>query len=265
MKLTKMSVMNEYEKIVAIGFSTPQLVLTGMAGWLFAFTVVQGFSQLMFSPLSISRLKLTLISFPATLGLLVIPIFLLSIIIKNIRLPRRGKTPDWRSILKIVLNGIGLLAIIIYSLCSIAIFIILDLSFAITEVCLSIAMTCVFASFLFNNEFLHLKKNRRYSVIAFLILVLLSLERIDLNSAKPFTRDLYKVKRGMTGVEVENIMAGHIKNWVQDESEHFLHLNPAFTGEAWFRYTHEAWGNAGWGKVVFADGRVQDVEVCLCD
>jgi hypothetical protein len=42
-------------------------------------------------------------------------------------------------------------------------------------------------------------------------------------------------------------------------------LNPGFTGEVWYRHTTEGWGNADWGKVVMTDGRVVDVEICICD
>lgn len=104
-----------------------------------------------------------------------------------------------------------------------------------------------------------------WALIAMFVLLILSVRYVDLASSKPFTRHLFQVHRGMTGAEVERIMGGHLKNWVQPESEHYLHLNPNFTGEAWYRHTTEGWGNADWGKVVFKDGRAIDAEVCICD
>jgi len=106
---------------------------------------------------------------------------------------------------------------------------------------------------------------RRLALIAAFVLAILSLRYVDLLSSKPFARHLYQIHRGMSGAEVEKIMSSHLKDWNQPESEHYLHLNPGFTGEVWYRHTTEGWGNADWGKVVMTDGRVVDVEVCICD
>ncbi len=106
---------------------------------------------------------------------------------------------------------------------------------------------------------------RRRALVAVFVLLVLSVEYMDLNTRKPFARHLFLVHRGMTGADVERIMSRHLKNWVQPESEHYLHLDPHFTGEAWYRHTTEWWGNTDWGKVGFKDGRVVSAEICLCD
>jgi hypothetical protein len=262
MTLKHISLINPYEKLVAIGFSTPQLFLLGISGWLLAYSVVQDISQLIFSPLALNGVKLLLFVLPFTLIQILMPVYLLVLVMKNFRLPKREQFCKWKSIIKIVLKGTLILAVLTYAVVCIAAFIWLDMYFPFTVICPFMGILSLFSIAIFKDEFRHTKKNRLYSMIAFLVLVLLSFEQIDLSSSKTFIRDLYKVKRGMSGDEVEALLVKYQQGRERNQLD-FLHLNPAFTGEASFRFTD---GNDfGWGKINFNNGRVTRVEFIPAD
>ena len=79
---------------------------------------------------------------------------------------------------------------------------------------------------------------------------------MDWTPKKSFLRDLSEIRNGMTGVQIENIMRFQQKNFAQPESEHFLHLNPTYKGEAVFRDN----SNEDIGVIEFQDGHVVNVK-----
>ena len=108
----------------------------------------------------------------------------------------------------------------------------------------------------------HLPAGRRRALIAMFVLLILSLRYLDAFETKPFARDMFRVHRGMTGAQVEAIMRRHLKYQNQAESEWYLHLQPHFTGEAWYQVNRR---DIDYGKVAFKDGRAVDAETCFCD
>ncbi|NMO16044.1 hypothetical protein HPC49_01575 [Pyxidicoccus fallax] len=98
------------------------------------------------------------------------------------------------------------------------------------------------------------------------------------NSRKPFLRDLYSVKPGMTQAEVEAIMGRYLHGtgWpahplsptgtVVDAASGATHASTstprgelALAGSIVYRHTNEGWANSDWGIVRFENGRVSDV------
>lgn len=105
----------------------------------------------------------------------------------------------------------------------------------------------------------------RTTILATITLVIISIKFVDWDSRKTFARHLYRVHEGMTAVEVEKVMAKHLKNYIEPESEHYNHLVPGFSGTVRYRHSQYGWPNQDWGSVTFQNGRVVDVEMCLCD
>jgi hypothetical protein len=105
----------------------------------------------------------------------------------------------------------------------------------------------------------NLPVRKRLIVVPLTILLILSVEYIDWNSRKPFLRDLYTVKVGMTGADVKNLMGKYHKHAHKPESLTYEYLQPDFTGEEFFRHTNKSYGNADIGSIKFQDGRVIQV------
>jgi hypothetical protein len=91
-----------------------------------------------------------------------------------------------------------------------------------------------------------------------LILMLLaatffSVRFVDWNSRKPFLKDLYRIKKGMTVAQVEQIMGDYMMRsapTVADEQGEII------TGKLFYRHTDEGWGNCDVGSVFFSDSHV---------
>ncbi len=101
----------------------------------------------------------------------------------------------------------------------------------------------------------NLSKVKSTAIISMMLVLVLSLPYWDWSSQKSFIRDLSNLKTGMTGIEVERIMKSHRHNFVLPEEEHFLHLNPAYTGTTVFRPRRAS----DMGIIEFKDGKVVGV------
>jgi hypothetical protein len=101
---------------------------------------------------------------------------------------------------------------------------------------------------------------KRPVFLALMVIIILTGGCVDLNSRKPFLRELYTVKVGMTGADVKNIMEKYDKQVNLYSPGTYEYLNADFTGQESFRHTDEGWGNADTGTIKFQDGRVLQVE-----
>ena len=90
---------------------------------------------------------------------------------------------------------------------------------------------------------------------------------INWNSRKPFLRDLYRIKEGMTAIQVDQIMGDYmtcggvpsgspgirLDGWL-------VELGATATGTISYRHTNEGWGDSDWGVVTLRQGRVTETE-----
>jgi len=98
-------------------------------------------------------------------------------------------------------------------------------------------------------------------ILALFVIVLFSVRFIDWHSRKPFLRDLYSIKEGMTPAQVDQIMGGYMKgHYGGPPGSHtqyeFDEQGDVVTGGVTYRHTNEGWGNSDWGTVTFENGRV---------
>jgi hypothetical protein len=156
-------------------------------------------------------------------------------------------------------------SVLILSVFPVGVFIFVELWFPVSAVPFVTTLTALTLIQTTKGIMPSVPAGRRRALTALLVIMVLFVKYVDFNTRKPFTRHLFLVHRGMTGAEVEKIMGRHLKNYVEPESDHYLHLEPHFTGTAMYRHTTEWWGNVDWGAVSFEDGRAVGAEVCLCD
>jgi hypothetical protein len=103
----------------------------------------------------------------------------------------------------------------------------------------------------------------RIALLLFFSVLFVGLRWVNWNSRKPFLRDLYSLRVGMTRSQVEATMGKYLKgtgwpaNTVTDSS---AKGELAFPGTLVYRHTNEGWGDSDWGMVEFAGGRVIRVE-----
>jgi hypothetical protein len=99
------------------------------------------------------------------------------------------------------------------------------------------------------------------------VVVLFSLRAIEWNSRKPFLKDLYLVKEGMTIEQVEQLMGNYMGGICYPA--HPLGLPAgrsaaeteelALPDRAVYRHTNEGWGDSDWGEIRFEEGRVVEI------
>jgi hypothetical protein len=106
-------------------------------------------------------------------------------------------------------------------------------------------------------------KREKALILVLFVVVVLSVRFIDWNSRKPFLRDFYRVKEGMTESQVDQIMDGYIKGYYGGLPPSLRAYEPQFdeqgsivTGWVTYRHTDEGWGDSDWGEVTFEDGHV---------
>ena len=100
-------------------------------------------------------------------------------------------------------------------------------------------------------------------ILGLFVIVLFSVRFIDWNSRKPFLKDFYSIKEGMTAAQVEQIMGDYMKGGGRPLNSPQTEINERgeiVTGTSTYRHTNEGWGDSDWGVVTFEDGRVVQTE-----
>jgi hypothetical protein len=243
-----------------VGLSVYQHALMAFAGWFFVFTAIGDTYQisgtLLFEQDSIRILVIGLIVNVLFVSVFfVFPCAFAGWGIYHIKTHDRhisGVFPQ----LKFLIIIIGwIVSTFVCVLCPLAVFVLVDM-FAANSV---IPLTTVFAGIVWlilgTNETRKLPLNRRIIIVTSMLLLILSIKYIDWSPKKSFVRDLLQIRKGMTGVQVEKIMRNQQKNFVQPESEHFLHLNPEYTGSTVFRDD----SREEYASVAFINGRVVNI------
>ena len=98
---------------------------------------------------------------------------------------------------------------------------------------------------------------RRVLILSLSVIAVLCVRFVDWNSRKPFLKDLYSVKAGMTPAQVEEVMGRYVVGSGQTES---IERGEMVAGSVSYRHTQEAWGNSDWGTITFEGGRVVSVD-----
>jgi len=103
-------------------------------------------------------------------------------------------------------------------------------------------------------------------IVGSMVIVLLGMRFVDWNSRKPFLRDLYRIKEGMTAVQVDQIMGDYMTGGAVSLGNPGIRLDGRLleqgaqaTGMISYRHTNEGWGNSDFGEVTFVNGRVVNV------
>ena len=151
---------------------------------------------------------------------------------------------------------------------ALSIFLILDLAFPVS---IFIRFTAAYAAFwvLVGALLLHgSPTGRKVLILGLFAMAILSVSFINWNSRKPFLKDFYRIKEGMTPAQVDEIMDGYMGgNYgglplsLTDMRYEFNDQGEIVTGWVTYRHTEEGWGDSDWGTVTFEDGRVVRIHV----
>jgi hypothetical protein len=98
----------------------------------------------------------------------------------------------------------------------------------------------------------YLQPALQMSVLAAGLIFILSVRFVDWNSRKPFLRDLYKVRLGMSVPDVQSIMGGYLTTASTEEPE----FNKLEDELIVYRPSNEAAYNADLGEITVRSGRV---------
>jgi hypothetical protein len=103
--------------------------------------------------------------------------------------------------------------------------------------------------------------------LGLLAVIMVSARFVHWDSRKPFLKDLFRVKEGMTVAQVEQIMGGYMTGGgipvgapAPQLCGRLAEYGPQATGTIVYRHTNEGWGDSDWGVVALREGRVVDVE-----
>jgi hypothetical protein len=108
--------------------------------------------------------------------------------------------------------------------------------------------------------------HRKFLIVGSLAIALVSMRAIHWNSRKPFLKDLYRIRDGMSAAQVQQIMDGYMTGGgIPLDSPgprldgRLAEQNAPAVGTISYRHTNEGWGDSDWGIVTFEDGRVVEV------
>jgi hypothetical protein len=143
---------------------------------------------------------------------------------------------------------------------ALSIFLILDLGFSVS---LYLRFVAIYTAFwvLVGALLLYGRPMREILLILGLfVMVAFSVRFMDWNSRKPFLKDFYRIREGMTVTQVEQIMSDYMQGdgrpLVPGRKDVFNERGEVVTGTITYRHTNEGWGNSDWGVVTFENGRV---------
>ena len=146
---------------------------------------------------------------------------------------------------------------------ALSIFLILDLGFSVS---LYLRFVVIYTAFwvLVGALLLYGRPMReRLLILTLFVMVAFSVRFIDWNSRKPFLKDFYRIKEGMTPAQVEQIMGDYMKGGGAPLGSPKTELNEQgeiVTGTVTYRHTNEGWGDSDWGVVTFENGHVVQIE-----
>ena len=146
---------------------------------------------------------------------------------------------------------------------ALSIFLILDLGLAVS---LYLRFVAIYTAFwvLFGALLLYGRPMRQtLLILGLFVMVAFSVRFVDWNSRKPFLKDFYRIREGMTPAQVEQIMGDYMIGGGAPLGSPKTDLNERgeiVTGTVTYRHTDEGWGNSDWGVVTFENGRVVQTE-----
>lgn len=101
-----------------------------------------------------------------------------------------------------------------------------------------------------------IKTAQRIISLSASVLLILSMQYFDWNPRKPFLRDLYHIRIGMTVSEVRKTMHGYLDRPNLNDPEPNIQANDSIV----YRPSNDPAYNADWGIVTIYNGEVQGVE-----
>lgn len=159
----------------------------------------------------------------------------------------------------------ALLAITIWF--ALSVYLVLDVGFAVSVYWQVAAIYTAFWVLIGALLLVGSPKREKLLILGLFVVVLFSIRPVDWNSRKPFLKDLYHVKEGMTVEQVEQIMDSYLEGtgWparplgLPAGEEAVETEGLALPDRLVYRHTNEGWGDSDWGEIRFEEGRVVEI------
>ena len=149
----------------------------------------------------------------------------------------------------------GLLAFIFWI--ALSFFFMLDLNFSVS---LYFRFVAIYIAFWFLVGALLLRGSptrHKLLILGLFVVIVFSVRFVNWTTLKPFLKDFYSIKEGMTPAQVEQIMGSYI---IGDGKTEINEQGEIVAGSITYRHTNEGWGDSDWGVATFEDGRVVEIE-----
>jgi hypothetical protein len=151
---------------------------------------------------------------------------------------------------------------------ALSILLILDVGFAVSVYLQFLAIYAAFWVLIGALLLVGSPRHEKLLILGLLVMVLFSIRFIDWNSRKPFLKDFYRVREGMTVEQVQQIMGDYMGGTCQPDNPFGLPTGEsaaeteelALPGRAVYRHTNEGWGDSDWGEITFDKGRVVRIQ-----
>jgi hypothetical protein len=150
---------------------------------------------------------------------------------------------------------------------ALSIFLILDVGFAVSVYLQFVAIYAAFCVLIGALLLVGSPRREKLLILGLLVTMLFSIRLVNWNSRKPFLKDFYRVREGMTVGQVEQIMEGYMGGSFQPERTLAFRTGESAAetedlappDRAVYRHTNEGWGNSDWGEIIFEKGRVVEI------
>ncbi len=151
---------------------------------------------------------------------------------------------------------------------ALSILLVLDVGFAVSVYLQFLAIYTAFWVLMGALLLVGSPRREKLLILGLLVLVLFSIRFVDWNSRKPFLKDFYRVREGMTVEQVEQIMGSYMGGTccpahplgLPDGKQTAETEELAVPDRAVYRHTNEGWGNSDWGEITFEKGQVVKIE-----
>jgi hypothetical protein len=155
----------------------------------------------------------------------------------------------------------GAIGIVLFSMV-LAVYLIMDITFAVSAYWRAVALFAAALGALGSLLGRRLGRGLRLAILALCCTATVAVRYVDWNSRKPFLRDLFSVRTGMSRADVERVMGpyAHVPQVYADRPP--LPGSSTMQSEAplAYRHTTAGWGDSDVGVVHFSGGRVVSVQ-----
>ena len=147
--------------------------------------------------------------------------------------------------------------LVIVFLIAFGVFLVLDLFFQVSVYLRFVAAYAAFWTLVGALLLRGSPTRHKLLILGLFVVIVFSVRFVNWTTLKPFLKDFYSIKEGMTPAQVEQIMGSYI---IGDGKTEINEQGEIVAGSITYRHTNEGWGDSDWGVVTFENSRVVEIE-----